>query len=136
MPAGFGFNRPNTQPAPDPRMVGQQLVGQQQQQAPQQPQQMGQPQMGGQMPYGDPRGYEAQPLSMEEGLRREGGKLMGSGGPDEDGALAAAVGESLTRAGGGFKGNQNPHKDREKHVRHLQRLGLSEVEAQLLGETL
>ena len=116
MPNGFGFPRPGQQPAPDPRAVGQQLMQPQQPQAPQQPQ------MGGDF-------FEAPARSMEEHLRREGGKLMGSGGPDDDGALAAAVGEALTRAGGGHRGNPNPHKNRERHLRQLQQLGLSEVEA-------
>ena len=128
MPSGFGFNRPGLQPAPDPRMVGQQLLGQQQQQ-PQQQQ--------AQQPIVDDRqGMEVPLVTREANLRREGGKIMGSGGDDSDSALSAAVGEALTRAGGGHRGNPNPHKNRERHVRHLQQLGLSDVEAQLLGETL
>ena len=129
MPSGFGFNRPQLQPAPDPRAVGQQLMGQQQQQS-QQPQQPQQPIVD------DRQGIEVPLVTREANLRREGGKIMGGGGDDSDGALSAAVGEALTRAGGGHRGNPNPHKNREGHVRHLQRLGISEVEAQLLGETL
>jgi len=44
--------------------------------------------------------------------------------------------QALTRAGGGHRGNQNPHKQRAHHIAQLQHLGLSEVEAMLLGETL
>ena len=74
--------------------------------------------------------------SREAALRREGGKLMGSGGPDADGAMAAAVGEALTRAGGGHVSNPNPHKPRDRHVAQLQQLGLSPLEAQLLREVV
>ena len=119
MSNGFGFIRPGQRPAPDPRLVGQQLM---------QPQQ--QPQ------FDDRQPAESPARSREEMLRREGGKLMGAGGPDSDGALAAAVGEALTRAAGGHRGNPNPHKNRAAHVRHLQQLGVSELEATLLAETL
>ena len=123
MSNGFGFTRPGQQPAPDPRLVGQQLQ-QQPQRAPEVE------------PFGDEAEFEAPARSQEAFFRREGGKLMGAGGPDSDGALSAAVGEALTRAGGGHQGNPNPHKRRESHIRHLQQLGISELEANLLGETL
>ena len=125
MSSGYGFNVPGQQPTPNPRAVGAQLMQGQQGQMPQ-----------GQAPMDDRQHFEAPPSDMAALARREGGKLMGGGGPDSDGALAAAVGEALTRKGGGFKGNPNPMKNREAHIRHLQQLGLSEVEANLLGETL
>ena len=136
MPSGFGYYKPGTQPTPDPRQVGQMLMqrGQMGQAGG-----MGQPQMPGspQAPTADDRQHQEAPAhSRDEMLRREGGKLMGSGGSDEDGALSAAVGEALTRAGGGHRANPNPHKNRERAVRQLQQLGISEVEAMLLGETL
>ncbi len=123
MPSAFGFSRPGQQPTPDPRAVGQQLM---QPRPPQQPQ-----------PFDvDPVDAEFPAHSMGAALRREGGKLMGGGGDDNDSALSAAVGEALTRAGGGHRGNPNPHKNRDVHVRHLQRLGISQLEAELLRETL
>ncbi len=122
MPGAFGFTRPGQQPTPDPRAVGQQLM------QPQPPQQ--------QQFDVDPVDAEFPAHSMSAALRREGGKLMGSGGSDEDSALSAAVGEALTRAGGGHKSNPNPHKNREAHVRQLQQLGISQLEAELLRETL
>jgi hypothetical protein len=84
----------------------------------------------------DPVDAEFPAHSMAAALRREGGKLMGGGGDDNDSALSAAVGEALTRAGGGHRGNLNPHKNRDAHVRQLQRLGISQLEAELLRETL
>ena len=123
MPNAFGFTRPNQQPTPDPRQVGQQLM---QPRPPRQTQQFDV----------DPVDAEFPARSMGAALRREGGKLMGSGGDDNDGALSAAVGEALTRAGGGHRGNPNPHKDRDAHVRQLQRLGISQLEAELLREVL
>jgi hypothetical protein len=127
MPNGFGFSRPGQQPSPDPRQVGAQLSqrGQQGQQG-----QQVQPQ------YDDRRHAEFPAQSREEALRREGGKLMGGGGDDNDGAMSAAVGEALTRAGGGHRGNPNPYKDRARHFAQLQQLGLSELEAQLLGDVV
>ncbi len=123
MAGAFGFARPDQQPTPDPRQVGQQLM---QPRPPQQPQ-----------PFDvDPVDAEFPAHSMGAALRREGGKLMGGGGDDNDGALSAAVGEALTRAGGGHKSNPNPHKNRDAHVRQLQRLGISQLEAELLRETL
>lgn len=134
MSNGFGFFTPGTRPTPDPRQVGAMLM--------QGPQMgagagMGQQRQTGQMaPPDDRMAQEAPPHTRDEALRREGGKLMGAGGSDEDGALSAAVGEALTRAGGGHTANPNPHKSRDRHVRQLQQLGISEVEAMLLGETL
>ena len=123
MPNAFGFTRPGQQPTPDPRQVGQQLM---QPRPPQRPQ-----------PFDvDPVDAEFPARSMGAALRREGGKLMGGGGDDNDGALSAAVGEALTRAGGGHRGNPNPHKNRDAHVRQLQRLGISQLEAELLREVL
>ena len=124
MPNAFGFTRPGQQPTPDPRQVGQQLMQQPRQQAQQ-----------GQLEV-DPVDAEFPAHSMGAALRREGGKLMGGGGDDNDGALSAAVGEALTRAGGGHRGNPNPHKNRDAHVRQLQRLGISQLEAELLREVL
>ncbi len=120
----FGFSRPNQQPTPDPRAVGQQLAQPREQQHAQ--------------PPVDPESFdfEAPAHSRDIALRREGGKLMGGGGDDNDGALSAAVGEALTRAGGGHRGNPNPFKNRDGHVAHLQRLGISQLEAELLRETI
>ncbi len=123
MPNAFGFSRPGQQPTPDPRQVGQQLM-QPQQQAPQGPLEV------------DPVDAEFPAHSMGAALRREGGKLMGAGGDSNDPVLSAAVGEALTRAGGGHRPNPNPHKDRDAHVRQLQRLGISQLEAELLREVL
>ena len=123
MPGAFGFIRPGQQPTPDPRQVGQQLM------QPRQQVQQGQFDV-------DPVEAEFPAHSMGAALRREGGKLMGSGGSDENSALSAAVGEALTRAGGGHRGNPNPHKNRDAHVRQLQRLGISQLEAELLREVL
>ncbi len=123
MPNAFGFTRPGQQPSPDPRQVGQQLM-----QPPPQAQQ-------GRLEV-DPVDAEFPAHSMSAALRREGGKLMGGGGDDSDGALSAAVGEALTRAGGGHTSNPNPHKNRDAHVQQLQRLGISQLEAELLRETL
>ena len=123
MPGAFGFIRPGQQPTPDPRAVGQQLM---QPRPPQQPQ-----------PFDvDPVDAEFPAHSMGAALRREGGKLMGGGADDSDAALSQAVGEALTRAGGGHRGNPNPHKDRDAHVQQLQRLGISQLEAELLREVL
>jgi hypothetical protein len=136
MPSGFGYHKPGTQPTPDPRMVGQMLMQRGQTGGTGGTSQMGQAQQP-QAPVTDDRQHHEAPAhSRDEMLRREGGKLMGSGGSDDDGALSAAVGEALTRAGGGHRANPNPHKDRTKHIRQLQQLGISEVEAMLLGETL
>lgn len=122
MPSGFGYFVPGTQGTPDPRQVGAQLMQSQQQQAAQ--------------PIGVAQAPPVPPHVRDAMLRREGGRLMGAGGPDEDGAMAAAVGEALTRRGGGHTPNPNPNKNRAAHVRHLQQLGISELEATLLGETL
>ncbi len=124
MPGGFGFNRPNLQPAPDPRAVGQQLLGQQ----PQQPQAPA-------APFDDRQGGEVPLVTVEANLRREAGKISGGGGDDSNSPLNQAVGDHLTRLGGGHRGNPNPFKDREGHVRNLMRF-MSETEAMLLGETL
>ncbi len=129
MPGAFGFAQPGQQATPDPRQVGAQLM-QPQQQAPQQP--------------ASPLGPDMDPLEAKQAavsardrrLRIEGGKLMGSGGDDRDSALSLAVGEALTRAGGGHVANPNPDKNRDAHVRQLQQLGLSQLEAELLRETL
>ena len=122
MPNAFGFTRPGQQPTPDPRAVGQQLI---------------QPQAAAPQQFDvDPVDAEFPAHSREAALRREGGKLMGSGGSDDNGAISAAVGEALTRAGGGHTSNPNPHKNRDGHVQHLQRLGISQLEAELLRETL
>ena len=125
MPNAFGFSIPGQQPSPDPRAVGAQLA---------QPQQQQRSPPG--LAFDDPLDFEAPARSREAALRREGGKLMGSGGPDADGAFAAAVGEKLTRAGGGHRGNPNPHKDLDGHVRQIIQLGVSPFEAELLRETL
>lgn len=146
MAGGFGLIKPGVRPTPDPRMVGAALMqgggmGQGMGGAPG----MGQPgqmptdprqEMQAPMPMDDRMAHEVPAHSRDEALRREGGKLMGGGGSDEDGAMSAAVGEALTRAGGGHRPNPNPHKDRARHVRQLQQLGISELEAALLGETL
>ena len=123
MPNAFGFTRPGQQPTPDPRQVGQQLM------QPRQQAQQGQLEV-------DPVDAEFPAHSMGAALRREGAKLMGGGGSDDDGALSAAVGEALTRAGGGHRPNPNPHKNRDAHVQQLQRLGVSQLEAELLREVL
>lgn len=127
MPNAFGYRPPGQGGTPDPRMVGQMLM-----QGPQQPQQA---QQMSPMPVTEDLGnhHEFPAHTPEEQMRREGGKLSGGQGAD---SLSAAVGEALTRAGGGHKGNPNPFKNRAKHVQQLQQLGLSEVEAMLLGETL
>ncbi len=127
MPGAFGFTQPNQQPTPDPRAVGQQLMQprQQQPQAPLAPIDV------------DPAEAEQAAVSVRHKmLRREGGKLMGGGGSDVDPALSAAVGEALTRAGGGHRGNPNPFKQRARHNAQLQQLGISELEAELLGEVV
>ncbi len=136
MAGAFGFSQPNQQPAPDPRLVGQQLA---------QPQGVPGQQVGQrpQVAQGD-FALQAEPQEFEQGatserdkrLRLEGGKLMGGGGSDQDPALSAAVGEALTSAGGGHQANPNPHKNRDVHVRNLQQLGLSETEAELLRPVL
>lgn len=132
MPNAFGFTRPGQQPTPDPRQVGQQLM------QPQAPQQQTQPR-----PQQRPQPFDVDPVdaefpahSMDAAFRREGGKLMGGGGDDNDGALSAAVGEALTRAGGGHKPNPNPHKNRDGNVRQIMQLGISQLEAELLREVL
>ena len=132
MPGGLGFSRPNLQHAPEPRGVGQQLWGQQQQ--PQQPQ-ANVSGAGLGVPFGDRQGGEVPLATREANLRREAGKISGSGGDDSNSALNQAVGDHLTRLGGGHKGNPNPFKDREGHIRNLMRF-MSETEAMLLGETL
>lgn len=115
MPNAFGY-----QP-PDPKAVGQQMM---------QPQAQAQA-----MPMMDDLGshHEFPAHTPEEQARREGGKLMGGYGGDN---LSQAVGEALTRAGGGHRGDPNPYKQRARHLQQLQQLGLSEVEAMLLGETI
>ena len=129
MPNGFGFQMPRPVGTPDPRQVGQMLM--QGGQAPQAPTQA--PQQAATV-ASEGTHQEFAPMTPDEGLRREGAKLMGGAG--SDGALEASVGEALTRAGGGHRGNPNPHKQRGRHMQQLQQLGLSEVEAMLLGETL
>lgn len=132
MSNGYGFHTPGTRPSPDPRQVGQMLMQgpQAQPQQPQAPRPMA-PQM-----TGGREAEEAPARSMDEHNRREGAKLMGAGGPDEDGALAAAVGEALTRAGNGHRGNPNPYKNRARNLEQLKQLGVSEFEASLLGEVV
>ncbi len=127
MPGGFGFNRPNLQPAPDPRAVGQQLLGQQQQ--------LQQQQAPETVPFDDRRGGEVPLATPEANIRREAGKIGGGGGDDSNSPLNQAVADHLTRLGGGHTINPNPFKDREGHVRNLKRF-MSEAEAELLGETL
>lgn len=122
MPNAFGFTRPDQQPSPDPRAVGQQLM---------QPAPVRSPRV----PL-DQNDAEFPAHSMSAALRREGGKLMGGGGSDEDGAMSAAVGEALTRAGGGHTPNPNPHKNRDANVQRLMQLGLSQLEAELLREVV
>lgn len=128
MPGAFGFAQPGQQPTPDPRQVGAQLM--QPQQAPQQP-------VSPLNPDIDPLEAKQAAVGMRDNkLRREGGKLSGSGGDDRDSALSQAVGEALTRAGGGHVSNPNPDKNRDSHVRQLQQLGISQLEAELLREVL
>ena len=130
MPGAFGFAQPNQQPTPDPRQVGAQLMQPQQQVQPQQP-------VNPLNPDIDPLEAKQAAVGMRDRrLRIEGGKLMGSGGDDRDAALSLAVGEALTRAGGGHVSNPNPDKNRDAHVRQLQQLGISQLEAELLRETL
>ncbi len=124
MPNAFGFSPPNQNPTPDPRQVGERLM------QPRQQPQRAPPEID------DRLGGETVPRSRDEALRREGGKLMGSGGSDADSALSAAVGEALTRAGGGHRGNPNPAKNRDARVLALQQLGISPLEAELLRETI
>ena len=124
MPNGFGYTPPGQKP-PDPSQVGEMLM--RPRGVPEQPQATQMPQMG----MGQPQQAVQAP---DEAMRMAGGKLMGGGG--DNGRIEAAVGEALTRAGGGHRPNPNPHKNREGHIRQLQRLGLSEVEAMLLGDTL
>ncbi len=124
MPNAFGFSTPNQNPTPDPRAVGQQLM------QPRQPQPVQQP------IDGDRTDFEAPARSVEAALRREGGKLMGSGGDDANAAHSQAVGDALTRAGGGHRGNPNPAKNRDGNVMLLQQLGISPLEAELLRETI
>lgn len=77
----------------------------------------------------------------EDGARRmTGAGQIDDAGHEDDGvhsanALNVAVGEALTRMGSGYTTNANPFKDRAEHIRQLQQLGLSEVEAQLLART-
>ncbi len=130
MPNAFGFATPGQEPAPDPRMVGQQLM---------QPRQaLPQAQVAGVPPTDVAPGEAAQAAvrARNMALRKEGGRLMGGGGSDIDPVLSQAVGEALTRAGGGHKGNPNPNKRVDSHVLLLQQLGLSELEANLLREVL
>ncbi len=130
MANAFGFSKPGLEPTPDPRAVGAQLM---------QPREAEQPQAGAPQfvldadPEEAAQGMVAQ---RDRGLRKEGGKLMGGGGDDSNSALSQAVGEALTRAGGGHVPNPNPFKNREVHVKQLQQLGISELEAELLRETL
>lgn len=129
MPNAFGFSQPGQQATPDPRQVGAQLMQPRQQQA--------QPQVPSTPVDMDPlEAAQAVTGVRDNKLRREGGKLMGSGGDDRDAALSMAVGEALTRAGGGHIANPNPDKNRDAHVRQLQQLGISQLEAELLRETL
>jgi hypothetical protein len=124
MSNGFGYTVPSAAPAPDSRKVGAMLMQQR----------MAQPhQMQSTQPMAQPM---MSPMARDAMLRSEGGKLMGSGGPDNAGWLGAAVGEALTREGGGHRGNPNPFKNRDAHIRQLQQLGVSPLEAALLGETL
>ena len=135
MANAFGFSQPNQRPAPDPRMVGQQLV--QSREGGQQIAQRPQVAQGDFALQADPAEF-AQGAASERDrrLRLEGGKLMGSGGSDQDAALSMAVGEALTSAGGGHQANPNPHKNRDMNVRLVQQLGLSETEAELLRPVL
>ncbi len=133
MANAFGFTRPGEQPSPDPRQVGQELS---------------QPKPRRELFEVDPIdtrparrepdirvAFEAPARTREAGFRREGGKLMGSGGDDFDGAMSAAVGEALTRAGGGHTPNPNPFKNRDRNVAELKRF-MSPFEAELLRETV
>lgn len=130
MPNAFGFSQPGQQPTPDPRQVGQQLM------QPQQQIQSRQPVSPIDIDVDPAEAKQALVGTRDKQLRREGGKLMGAGGDDRDSALSQAVGEALTRAGGGHVENPNPDKNRDAHVRQLQQLGISPLEAELLRETL
>jgi len=79
-------------------------------------------------------------------MRSQGAQKMGGPGQIDDAhqmddgthsanAVNIAIGEALTRTGGGYSTSLNPYKDREKHIRQLQQLGLSAVEANLLAQT-
>jgi hypothetical protein len=101
-----------------------------------QPQQVGAAMLGGPPSFGGatPGMPELRaPPDPDSEMRREGARLMTTAQTtDGDSALLSAIGEALTRGGSGFAGNPSPFKDRERARRDLQRLGLSEAEAELM----
>lgn len=140
MAGGFGFTPPQA-PRPNGQQVGSALMarGQMGQMAP--PTAM----PGVEMPMSSEQ-ENAIMASSGRAMREAGAKKMGAAGqiddaPIDDGAghspnaLNIAVGEALTRMGGGYKTNPNPHKDRDRSMRQLMQLGLSETEAGLLVAT-
>lgn len=119
MSNGFGFQPP---PQANPQQVGQAMM------RPQQMQGMQAPMMQGMEP--------PNPDDADRAMRLEGAKLMTTAqSTDGDAAVSAAVGEALTRRGGGASQSLNPFKDRARAMNDLQRLGLSQVEAELLSMT-
>jgi len=143
-----GFQNYPQRPSPNRRQVGEALLMQQ----------MGGAQPGmqpgletGAAPIGDPgTGEPSVGDPAEHGLRMQGGHYMGGAGQtgwgsgtpapgaEEDpnpSAIAAAVGEALTRQGGGLARDANPYIDRERRKRDVLRLGLSQFEVELLGNS-
>jgi hypothetical protein len=94
-------------------------------------------------PYG-PGDQPQAPAVTPASLRLAGAKRMGGTDQIDHGALpdgtnpnaiSIAVGEAMTRMGGGNQPNPNPFKPRAANLQQLQALGLSPIEAQLLGQT-
>lgn len=76
------------------------------------------------------------PPDPDRQIREMGAQYNGAPGQhDQDGAMAAAIGDHLTRMGGGYKTNPNQFKDRQAHARQLMQLGLREEEVSLLMES-
>jgi hypothetical protein len=144
MPSLFGYAKYPQRPSPDRRQVGEALLLQNMNGGAGADPGMA-PSMATPAPapdaaaVGDP---------AEHDLRMQGGRQMGGAGQggwgsgDGDSAqnpnpsaIAAAVGEALTRQGGGIMRDRNPFLDRERRKRDVLRLGISELEAELLSQS-
>ena len=145
MAGASGFPRYPQPTTPDSRAVGAALMQQGMgpgQMAPPTPA-TGPGQMAPAPPSGMPT--DMPPVDPYAQLRADGAQRMTAPGQLDHGeaepgahsanALSIAVGEAMTRLGGGYKTDPNPYRDTAGHVRQLQQLGLSAVEAELLVQS-
>lgn len=149
MAGGFGFARYPQRKTPASQDVGMALMQQGQAggaapaEMPYGPGQMAPMEQSfgpGQMAPASTASVGGDPLREDGARRMSGAGQIDDNASEDDGthsanAVNVAIGEALTRQGGGYRTNPNPFKPRDRALRNLQQLGLSETEAMLLIQT-